>query len=200
MRRKAVPERKSHIGLAPRQQALALRRFTMAKEGSQKALGRVRAPRVQITYDLETNGALEKKELPMVVGVLGDFSGKPVEPLPRLKDRKFVSIDKDNFNDVMKGAKPRAQFRVKNTMTEEAKEIPVELTFNSIADFEPEQVVKKVEPLAKLLEARARLSDLRNKIGGNEKLEELLQDVLQNTEKLEAIAREAGVEVPSSNK
>jgi type VI secretion system protein ImpB len=172
----------------------------MAKEGSQKALSRVRPPRVQITYDLETNGAIEKKELPMVVGVLGDLSGKPVEPLPRLKDRKFVGIDKDNFNEVLKGTKPRVQFRVKNTMTEEAKEIPVELTFQSIADFEPEEVVKKVEPLAKLLEARQRLSDLRNKIGGNEKLEELLQDVLHNTEKLEAIAREAGVEVPSTNK
>src|SRR5205823_5913694 len=120
------------------------------------------------TYDLETNGAIEKKELPMVVGVVGDFSGKPAEALPRLKDRKFVGVDKDNFNDVMKGAKPRAQFRVKNTMTEEAKEIGVELTFNSMADFEPEQVVKQVNPLAKLLEARQRLSDLRNKIGGNE--------------------------------
>ena len=170
----------------------------MAKEGTQKKLGKVRPPRVH-HLRLGNQRRVGKEGIAVCRGVMGDFSGKPVDPLPKLKERKFVNIDKDDFNEVLKGAKPRLQFRVKNTVTEEAKEIPVELNFQSIADFEPEQVIKQIEPMRKLLEARQRLSDLRNKIGGNEKLEELLQDILQSTEKLEAIARDAGVQASPSN-
>ena len=145
------------------------------KESTQHKLDRVRPPRVQITYDVEIGDAIEKKELPFVVGVLGDFSGQPAEPLPKLKDRKFVNVDRDNFDDVLKGMKPRLQLQVENKLSDDGTKFAVELTFQSIDDFSPEQVVKQVEPLRKLLEVRQRLADLRNKMDGNDKLEELLQ-------------------------
>jgi type VI secretion system protein ImpB len=164
---------------------------TMAKkESTQHKLDRVRAPRVQLTYDVEIGDAIEKKELPFVAGVLGDFSGKPLESLPRMKDRKFVNVDKDNFDDVLKGMKPRLQFQADNKLTDDGSRIGVELNFKSLADFEPENVVQQVEPLRKLLEARQKLADLRNKMAGNDKFEELLSEVLQNTDKIAQLSKE----------
>ncbi len=167
----------------------------MARESTQHKLDRVRAPRVHITYDVEVGGAIQLKELPFVVGVLGDFSGQPAEPLPRLKERKFVTIDRDNFNQVLAGMKPRLAFKVDNKLTDDDTKLGVELEFRSMEDFEPEQVVKQVEPLRKLLEARQRLSDLVHKIDGNEKLENMLQEIIGNTEALKKVGEAAGVEV-----
>jgi type VI secretion system protein ImpB len=151
------------------------------KESVQQKLSRVRPPRVHITYDVEVGGAIELKEIPFVVGVLGDFTGKPAEPLPRIRDRKFVEIDRDNFNQVLAGMKPRLAFNVENKLSGEASKLGVELKFNSIEDFEPDNLAQQVEPLRKLVEARKRLSDLRSKMDGNEKLETLLLDVIQNS-------------------
>lgn len=159
------------------------------KESIQKRLQKVRPPRVQLTYDVEKGDAIEQKEIPFVVGVLGDFSGKPEEALPRIKDRKFVNVDLDNFDEVMEGMTPRAVFRVPNKLSDEGGEFGVELKFKSIEDFRPEAVVQQVEPLRKLLEARSKLADLRNKLAGNEKLEDLLNDVLNNTEQLKKLGR-----------
>ncbi len=164
----------------------------MSNESTQHKLDRVRAPRVQITYDLELAGAKEKKELPYVIGVVGDFSGQPETELPRMKDRKFVAIDRDNFNDVLKAMTPRIQAKVDNTLKGDGSQMGVELKFNSLADFEPEQVVKQIEPLRKLLELRQKLADLRNKMAGNERLEEELQKILKSTELLQQIGKEAG--------
>ncbi|MPS27868.1 type VI secretion system contractile sheath small subunit [Pigmentiphaga sp.] len=160
------------------------------KESTQHKLDRVRAPRVQLTYDVEIGDAIEKKELPFVAGVLGDFSGKPEEPLPRLKDRKFVNVDKDNFDDVLKGMKPRLQYQVDNKLSDDGSRIGVTLDFKSLADFEPERLVRQIDPLRKLLEARQKLADLRNKMAGNDKFEELLSEVLQNTDKIAQLSRE----------
>jgi len=165
----------------------------MARESTQHKLDRVRPPRVHITYDVEIGDAIEMKELPFVVGVLADLSGKPEEPLARLRDRKFVDIDRDNFNDVMKGAKPRVAFKVNNKLTDDDSKMAVELRFNSMDDFEPEQVVNQVEPLRKLLEIRRQLSDLLAKTDGNDKLNERLQDIISNTELLQKIGQETGV-------
>ncbi|KRE89293.1 type VI secretion protein [Frateuria sp. Soil773] len=163
------------------------------KESVQKRLQKVRPPRVQLTYEVEKGDAIEQKELPFVVGVLGDFSGQPETPLPRLRDRKFVNVDLDNFDDVMEGMSPRASYRVRNTIGGSG-EYGVELKFKSIEDFRPEAVVQQVEPLRKLLEARSKLADLRNKLAGNEKLEDILNDVLNNTEMLKKIGEESGQE------
>lgn len=160
------------------------------KESTQHKLDRVRAPRVHITYDVDIGDAQEKKELPFVVGVLGDFSGNPLEPLPKLKDRKFIFIDRDNFNGVLKGIKPRLAYRVDNTLAKNGTQLGVELNFNTLEDFEPQNVVKQVEPLRKLLEARTKLADLRNKIAGNDKLEDILSDVLNSTEKLAELSKQ----------
>jgi len=159
------------------------------KESTQKRLQKVRPPRVQLTYDVEKGDAIEQKEIPFVVGVLGDFSGQPEAPLPKLKDRKFVNVDLDNFDEVISGMAPRAAFRVPNKLSDNGGEFAVELTFNSIDDFRPEAVVHQVEPLRKLLEARSKLADLRNKVAGNEKLEDLLNDVLANTEQLRQLGQ-----------
>lgn len=167
----------------------------MAKnESTQHKLDRIRAPRVHITYDVDIGDAIEKKELPFVVGVLGDFSGSPINPLPRLKDRKFVAIDRDNFNGVLSGIQPRLAYRVDNTLVKNGTQLGVELIFKALEDFEPQNVVRQVEPLRKLLDVRNKLADLRNKMGGNDKLEELLMDVLQNTEKLKTLGQELGQE------
>lgn len=159
------------------------------KESTQKRLEKVRPPRVQLTYDVEKGDAIEQKEIPFVVGVLGDFSGQPEQPLPKLKDRKFVNVDLDNFDEVIAGMTPRAAYRVPNKLSDDGGEFAVELTFNSIDDFRPEAVVQQVEPLRKLLEARSKLADLRNKVAGNEKLEDLLNDVLANTEQLRQLGQ-----------
>ena len=163
----------------------------MAKKDSvQKKLQKVRPPRVQMTYDVEIGDGIEKKELAFVTGVVGDFSGSSEVPQPRLKDRKFVNIDADNFDEVMKGVEPRAVYRVKNELTESGGEFAVELKFKSMEDFRPESVVQQVEPLKKLLEARTKLADLRNKLAGNEKLEDILNDVLNSTEKLATLSQQ----------
>ncbi|WP_255992257.1 type VI secretion system contractile sheath small subunit [Chitinolyticbacter albus] len=161
----------------------------MAKESTQKKLSRVRPPRVQITYDVEVGDAIETKELPFVLGVLGDYSGHSKQPLPKLKERKFVQIDRDNFDDVLKGMAPRLAMRVDNKLQDSDGQMSVELEFNELADFEPQNVVKQVEPLRQLLDARQRLSDLRNKMVGNDKLEELLDEVVRDTEKLREISK-----------
>lgn len=166
----------------------------MAKRDSvQKRLQKVRPPRVQLTYDVEIGDAIEKKELPFVVGVLGDFTGQPDpdKPLPKLKDRKFVNVDLDNIDDVMKGMAPKASYRVKNKLSPEGGEFGVNLAFEKVDDFRPESVVQQVEPLRRLLEARSKLSDLRNKLAGNDKLEDLLGEVLSSTEKLTQLSQEA---------
>jgi len=150
----------------------------------QKKLQKVRPPRVQMTYDVEIGDAIENKELPLVVGVVGDFGGNSEVPQKRLKERSFVGIDRDNFDEVMKGVEPRATYRVNNELTGEGGQFAVDLTFRSMDDFRPESVVNQVEPLKKLLEARTKLADLRNKLAGNDKLEDLLNDVLNSTETL----------------
>ena len=134
------------------------------KESLQHKLDRVRPPRVHITYDVEVGGAIELKELPFVVGVLGDFVGKPEEPLPALKNRKFVEIDPDNFNQVLSGMKPRVSFNVENKLQNDGSKMGVDIKFNSIEDFEPDNVVQQIDPLRKLVEARQKLSDLRSKM------------------------------------
>jgi len=158
------------------------------KESVQKRLQKVRPPRVQLTYDVEIGDSVEAKELPFVVGVLGDFAAQSKEPQGKVRDRKFVNIDMDNFDDVMEGMAPRAAYRVKNRLTPEGGEIAVDIQFNKFEDFRPEAVVQQVEPLRKLQEARAKLADLRNKLAGNEKLEDLLNDVLNSTEQLHNIS------------
>jgi type VI secretion system protein ImpB len=163
------------------------------KESLQHTLDRVRAPRVQITYDVEIGDSIEKKEIPFVVGVLGDFSGKPGEPLPKMKDRKFVEIDRDNFNKVLEGMKPRVAFRVDNKLANDGSQLAVDLRFKSMDDFHPENVAEQITPLKKLVEARKRLSDLLTKLDGNDKLDELLQDIISNTEALKKLGDEAGV-------
>lgn len=153
------------------------------KESLQHKIDRVRPPRVQITYDVEVGGAIELKELPFVIGVMGDFTGKPEEPLPAFKNRKFVEIDPDNFNQVLGGMKPRLAFTVDNKLQDDGSKMGVELKFNDIEDFEPDNIVKQVEPLRKLVEARQKLADLRSKMDGNEKLESFLEDVIGNADK-----------------
>ena len=152
------------------------------KESVQKRLQKVRPPRVQLTYDVEIGDAIETKELPFVVGVVADLSGQSEVQQPKLRDRKFVNIDRDNFDEVMKGVEPRAAFQVPNTLTEDGGRFGVDLKFRSLENFSPEAVVEQVEPLRKLLEARSKLADLRNKMAGNDKLEDLLSEVLKNTE------------------
>jgi type VI secretion system protein ImpB len=163
------------------------------KESLQHKLDRVRPPRVHITYDVEIGDAIEMKEIPFVVGVLTDLSGKPEDPLPKLKDRKFIEIDRDNFNNVLESMKPRLAFKVDNKLTGENTKLGVELRFKSIDDFHPENVVRQVEPLRKLLEARQRLSDLLSKLDGNDKLDELLQEVIASTDTLQKVGEEAGI-------
>jgi type VI secretion system protein ImpB len=143
-----------------------------------------------MTYDVEIGDAIENKELPLVVGVVGDFGGNSEVPQKRLKERSFVGIDRDNFDEVMKGIEPRATYRVNNELTGEGGQFAVDLTFRSMDDFRPESVVNQVEPLKKLLEARTKLADLRNKLAGNDKLEDLLNDVLSSTETLAKLGQQ----------
>lgn len=164
----------------------------MAKNDSvQKRLQKVRAPRVQMTYDVEIGDAIENKELPFVVGVVGDFGSDQQAGKKRLKDRNFVNVDADNFDEVLGGVAPVTQFRVSNRLTREGGEFAVKLQFREMADFRPESVVQQVAPLKGLLEARTKLADLRNKLAGNDKLEDLLSDILSNTEKLDCLRKPA---------
>ncbi|AQP98826.1 MULTISPECIES: type VI secretion system contractile sheath small subunit [Pseudoalteromonas] len=157
-------------------------------------LKRVRKPRVHITYDVETEGAEVKKELPFVVGVMGDFSGDNTDALKPLKDRRFIQIDRDSFNDVLKRMSPSLSWKVANTLTDDGSEFQVDLNFKSIEDFEPAAVVNQVEPLRKLMETRNKLRDLMTKIDRSEELENVLEEVLSNTASLDSIAKELKLE------
>ena len=173
----------------------------MARESTQHKLDRVRSPRVQITYDVEVGGAIELKELPFVVGVLGDFTGQPEQPLPRLKDRKFVEVNPDNFDTVLEGMKPHLSFNVENKLSDDpnAPNLKIDLKFKKMEDFEPANVAKQVKPLKELLNLRTRLSDLRGSLQGNDKLEELLLEAVGNTEKLDKLKGEIGAGAGGSN-
>ncbi|WP_169978670.1 type VI secretion system contractile sheath small subunit [Tautonia rosea] len=161
-------------------------------ESLQHKLDRVRPPRVQITYDVQVGDAQKKVELPFLLGVLADLSGHPEEPLPSMKERKFVEINRDNFNRIMAGMKPRLAMKVDNQLQKDGTRLGVELKFKSIDDFEPEQVVRQVEPLRKLLEARQRLADLKTKITSNDRLDGLLQDIIKDTDRLKRLGEETG--------
>ncbi len=161
-------------------------------ESVQRKLERVRAPRVHISYEVETGGAIEMKELPFVMGVLGDFTGHLTEPLARLKDRKFVDVNPDNFETVLKSMKPHLKIEVPNVLAEggPAGKLPVDLSFESMDDFAPDRVAQQVDPLRKLLELRQQLADLRGSLQGNEKLEEVLQATLASEDKLKKLQAE----------
>jgi type VI secretion system protein ImpB len=157
-------------------------------ESLQHKLDRVRPPRVQITYDVEIGGAILKKELPLVVGVLADLSGNPAEPLPRLRDRKFVEIDRDNFDQVLDACEPRLTLRVNNTLGKDPDaKLNVELKFKELEDFSPLSVLQQIEPLRKLFEARQRLNDLLGKLDGNDALDSFLQQIAANTDDLKQL-------------
>jgi len=164
----------------------------MARQSTQHKIDRVRAPRVQITYDVEVGDAIEVKELPFVMGVLGDFTGQPVDPLPRLKDRKFVEVNPDNFDTVLESMKPHLAFSVENKLSEDADagNIKVDLNFKSMDDFSPDNVARQVKPLRELLELRDRLSDLRGSMQGNDKLEEALREAVSDKDKLAKLRTE----------
>src|SRR5215813_667993 len=157
----------------------------MPRESTQTKLSRVRPPRVQITYDVQVGNAIEIKEIPFVLGVLSDLSGNPVEELPRLKDRKFVDLTPDNFDDVLASMKPHLAYSVQNRLIDEpdAPKVKVDLSFKSLEDFEPEQVARQIKPLRELLELRSRLADLRGSLQTNQTLDELLQEVINSSEK-----------------
>lgn len=166
----------------------------MARESTQHKLDRVRPPRVQITYDVEVGDAIETKELPFVMGVLGDFTGQPVDPLPRLRDRKFVEVNPDNFDQVLEAMKPHLAFSVENKLSEdpEAGQLKVDLHFKSMDDFSPENVAKQVKPLKELLDLRTRLSDLRGTLQTNDKLDELLMSTVKDAGKMDQLKKEMG--------
>jgi len=166
----------------------------MAKPSTQHKLDRVRPPRVQITYDVETGDAIEIKELPFVVGVLGDFTGQPEQPLAKLKERRFVEVTPDNFDSVLESMKPHLGFAVENKLSEDsdAGKLRVDLRFQSLEDFEPEQVARQVKPLRELLDLRTRLNDLKGTLQTNEKLDEALLDAVSKTEKLDKLKSEVG--------
>ncbi|HUA58804.1 MAG TPA: type VI secretion system contractile sheath small subunit [Verrucomicrobiae bacterium] len=168
----------------------------MARQSTQHKLDRVRPPRVQITYDVEIGDAIEVKELPFVMGVMGDFSGQPTDPLPRLKDRKFVEINPDNFDSVLANMKPHLAYSVENKLSEDpnAGNLKVNLDFKSMDDFSPENVARQVGPLRELLELRDRLRDLRGNMQGNDKLEELLREAVTDKDKLAKLKAEMGKE------
>lgn len=172
----------------------------MPKESLQKKIGRVRPPRVQITYDVETGGAIEKKELPFVVGVLADLSGQPDKPLLTVKDRKFVEIDRDNFDKVLAKTEPRLAFKVDNKLSNDDTKLGVELRFSNMEDFEPQNVAEQVEPLRKLIELRRKLSNLRSSLYGNDKLDKMLQEILNDDQELNKLCGEVGLPDTGSGK
>lgn len=168
-------------------------------ESQQQKLNRVRKPRVHITYEVETEGAQVVKELPFVVGVMGDFSGDPTSKLKPLKDRKFIQVDRDNFNDVLQRMTPGLNMRVENTLAGDGSEMSVNLDFQSMEDFEPANVVEKVDPLKKLMETRDKLRDLATKIDRSDDLENVLEQVLSNSEQLKQLSGELGVDSGDSD-
>lgn len=171
----------------------------MARESTQHKLDRVRSPRVHVTYDVEVGDAIEIKELPFVLGVLGDFTGMPEQPLPRLRDRKFVEVNPDNFDKVLEATQPRLAYAVENKLSEDpdAGQLRVNLHFKSLEDFEPEQVARQVKPLKELLDLRTKLSDLRGSLQGNDRLEQALLEAVGSNEKLEKLRSELGIDNPT---
>ncbi len=157
-------------------------------------LKRVRKPRVHITYDVETNGAVEKKELPFVMGVMGDYSGDNTENKKALRDRKFVQVDRDNFNEALAKVNPKLNMKVDNTLADDDSEISVDLDFKNLGDFEPNRIVEQVDPLKKLMDARNKLRDLMTKVDRSDELETILEDVLQSTDSLNNLKADLGVE------
>ena len=157
-------------------------------------LARVRKPRVHITYQVETEGAEIERELPFVVGVMGDFAGDPTEPLKPLAERKFVQIDRDNFNDVMARIAPGLNIKVENTLAGDGSQMAVNLKFKSIEDFEPARVAEQVPALKALLETRAKLRDLMSKVDRSDELEGLLEEVLQDKDTLAKLSSELGID------
>ena len=169
-------------------------------DSAQKKLDKVRKPRIHITYDVETDGATEKKELPFVVGTMGDYSGNaPTKEKKALKDRNFVEIDKDNFDDVMERVGPGARFKVDNVLEDGDKQMMVELAFNNMEDFEPQNIAQQVPALKKLLDARKELEEILAKADLSENLEGVLEDVLQNNDKLQALVNDLGPEEAKSS-
>jgi len=172
-----------------------------SKESLQKKLSVVRPPRVHITYDVETGGAIEKREIPFVVGVLSDLSGQPETPLPPLKARKFINVDKDTLDSVLEQINPRLAFRVNNRLSEDDSLLGVELRFKSMADFEPGAVAKQIVPLRRLLEIRNALHNVRTSLIGNDTLDSILQEILKDQDALERIkAESASPSVPEKPK
>jgi len=170
-------------------------------ESTQHTLDRVRKPRVHITYDVETEGGVEIKDLPFIVGVLSDLSGKPAEALPPLSKRKFVEIDRDNFNEVLAKISPRLPIQVDDKVTgEEGKQLNVELNFKDMGGFQPENVVKQVPVLRELLDTRDKLNNLLNRMEGNDTLAGQLDDLLKSTELRERLGKSLGVEAPGGGK
>lgn len=165
----------------------------MAKESIQKKKGRVRPPRVHISYDVELNGAQVMKEIPFVMGVISDLSGNPAEKLPKLSERKFTEIDRDNFDTVLKSMKPRLQFRVDNKLQDDGSELSVELDFKKLSDFNPAEVAKQVEPLNDLLEIRNKLKDLLSRTESNDRLEDLLAAIIDDDGAREKLVSTMGV-------
>ena len=161
-------------------------------ESTQKKLERVRKPRVQISYDVETEGAVEKKELPFVVGVMGDYSGDPTGDLKKYKERKFVQVDQDNFDDVLKSFKPGLQLKVDNTIEGGDSQLAVDLKFDSMEDFDPENIVDQVEPLKKLLDTRNQLRDLLTKADRSDELEGILEKILKDEASLKSLSESLG--------
>ena len=163
-------------------------------ESIHEKLKRVRKPRVHITYEVETEGAQILRELPFVVGILGDFSGDPTEPLRPLAERKFIQIDRDNFNEVMARMTPGLNLRVDNKLADDGTELAVALKFNSIEDFEPARVAEQVPALKALLDTRNKLRDLMSKVDRSEKLESLLEQILTNENELKSLSGQLGLE------
>jgi type VI secretion system protein ImpB len=161
-------------------------------ESTQHKLDRIRPPRVHITYDVEIGGAIQKKELPFVLGVMSDLSGQRDQELPRIKDRKFVEIDRDNFNEVMANIAPRVAIRVDNKLANDGTSLNAEMRFRSMDDFEPVAIVNQVPALKRLYEARGKLNDLLAKLDGNDTLEAMLQDVVVNTDALKELKTQTG--------
>ena len=168
---------------------------------TQKKLERVRPPRINISYEVETGGAIEMKELPFLMGVLGDFTGHATEPLPRLKDRQFVEVNPDNFDDVLASMKPHLGFTVENKLSEDpnAPKLGVDLHFRSMDDFSPDRVAQQVKPLRELLELRTELANLRASLQTNEKLDEVLQDTLGDADKMSKLRAELGLDGGTDN-
>lgn len=164
----------------------------MPSESVHKKLGRVRPPRVHVTYDVEVGDAIERKELPFVMGVLGDFTGQPEQPLPKLRERRFVEVTPDNFDSVLDSMKPHIAFAVENKLSDDpnAGQLKVDLHFKSLDDFSPENVAQQVQPLSELLDLRTKLSNLRASLQGNDKLEELLLDAVGDKGKLDKLKGE----------